>query len=141
MSRTSISALCLTAAAAIVAASAGADIPARTPAGRGEFRVDLSAYAKKPRYTIKEVMRKAHKAGLMKRVARGNATDSEKRKLLELYEALADNTPPEGGTASWTAKTRALVDAATAAVNDEADAGNLLQKAANCTACHQEHRP
>ena len=45
-----------------------------------------------PKYTIEEVMVAAHKPSanhLLRRVAKGEASDAEKAKLLELYQALA----------------------------------------------------
>src|SRR4051794_9989831 len=77
----------------------------------------------KPKYSIKDVMVKAHKGGLMKKVASGKATADEKKQLLEFYEALAANKPPAGDEADWKVKTSAIVAAAReAAEGDEAAA-------------------
>jgi len=88
----------------------------------------------KPKHTIKDVMKVAHKGGLMKKVADGNASDDEKKQLVELYESLAANKPPKGDDADWKTKTDALLDAA-----KKVD-GKALQKAANCKACHEAHK-
>ncbi len=94
----------------------------------------------KPKYTIKDVMQKAHKGGLMKKVADGKASKEEKEELLAMYTALTMNKPPMGGEKSWKEKTTALVDAAKAAAkDDQAVAG--VSKAANCMGCHSVHRP
>src|SRR5438093_10357141 len=66
----------------------------------------------KPKYTTKEVMQKAHKGGLMKKVSEGKATAEEKKQLLEFYEALAANKPAKGDEAEWKVKTSAIVAAA-----------------------------
>jgi hypothetical protein len=94
----------------------------------------------KAKYTIKEVMKEAHKGGLMKKVADGKADDTEKKKLVELYKALAQNTPPKGDADDWKMKTTALVDAATKAASGDATAATSLTKLANCMACHKEHK-
>ncbi|MEX0867453.1 MAG: hypothetical protein WD030_08840 [Pirellulales bacterium] len=91
--------------------------------------------------TVKDVMENAHKSGLLKKVANGQASDDEKAQLLALYKALAANEPPQGDADSWTAKTTVLVTAAQAAVDGQADAGAMLQGAANCKACHEVHKP
>ena len=62
--------------------------------------------------TIKEVMQVAMKGGLCKKVAKGEASAEEKKKLAGLFAALHENKPPKGEQASWDEKTKALVDAA-----------------------------
>ncbi len=52
--------------------------------------------AKAPKYTIKEVMTKAHKDGLMKKVVEGQASPEEKAELLDLYLSLVEQDPPKG---------------------------------------------
>ena len=96
---------------------------------------------KKPKYTIKEVMAKAHKSGLFKKVAAGEATDEEKKELLELYVALAENEPPQGDLEGWKAHTKVLVAAAQAAVDDDEEAGDQILKGANCARCHKVYQP
>lgn len=88
----------------------------------------------KDKVTIKVVMQKAMKGGLCKKVASGEANEAEKKELVELFTALAKNEPPKGDAASWKEKTKALLDAAKA--ND----GAALKKAADCAACHSEHK-
>lgn len=93
--------------------------------------------------TIKEVMKEAHKKpkDLLRKIVVGNAATSEdKQRLLELYQALAKNDPPKGTPGSWKEKVDLLVTAAQAVVDGQADAVNQLNKAANCTACHAEHK-
>jgi hypothetical protein len=88
----------------------------------------------KKEVTIKQVMKKAFAGGLCKKVASGDASAEEKKELIALFEGLSKATPPKGEEASWKEKTKALLDAA------KADDGAALQKAANCQACHQEHK-
>lgn len=90
--------------------------------------------------TIKDVMKSAMKGGLNKTVAQGKASDAQKKELLELYKALHEAKPPKGEEKSWDEKTHALLDAAQAAVDGKADAGDQLKKAANCKACHDVHK-
>ena len=90
--------------------------------------------------TIKEVMKTAHKGGLMAKVAKGEANAEEKKQLVDLYVALAANKPPKGDEASWKAKTDALVAAAKEAAEGKEGAGAKLRAAANCMACHSAHK-
>lgn len=96
---------------------------------------------KKPKYTIKEVMKKAHKDGLMKKLAAGDGTKEDAETLVSLYEALAKSKPPKGDAESWKTKTKVLVEAAKEVVEKKPGAGEKLQKAANCAECHKAHKP
>jgi cytochrome c553 len=95
----------------------------------------------KPKYTIKEVMKKAHKDGLMKKLSEGGGTKADAEELLDLYKALGKNKPPKGEPGSWEAKTKVLVDAAQKVVDDKPGAREELKKAANCAECHKAHKP
>ena len=92
--------------------------------------------------TIKDVMTAAHKKPreLLKKVATGAATDSEKAELVKLYQALAVLAPPRGEAASWEEKTKLLLVAAKAAAEGKPEAGEELARVANCAACHQTHK-
>jgi surface antigen len=94
--------------------------------------------AKKP--TIKEVMQVCMKGGLCGKVANGNASEEEKKKLAEMFAALHANTPPRGDEASWKEKTKALVDAANDVLAGKEGATDALKKAANCMGCHSAHK-
>jgi hypothetical protein len=94
----------------------------------------------KPKHTIKEVMKAAHKSKLNEKVADGKASDAEKKELVELYVALAANKPPKGEAADWKTKTDALVAAAKDAEAGKEGAGAALKKAYNCGACHSAHK-
>ncbi len=101
-----------------------------------------NAAEEKPKYTTKDVMAKAHKGKdtLLSKVSAGKATPEEAKELLGMYQALEMNKPPKGEDASWKEKTKALVDAANAAVDKKADASELLKKASNCMNCHSAHK-
>lgn len=92
--------------------------------------------------TINDVMKLAHKKPkqLLKKVASGAATDAEKQQLVKLYKVLSQSKPPRGEASSWDAKTKLLVKAAEAAVKGQEDAGRQLARAANCMACHRDHK-
>src|SRR5687768_10995968 len=85
---------------------------------------------------IKEVMQIAMKGGLTKKVASGQASEEEKKKLAGLFAALHENKPPKGEQSSWDEKTKLLVDASNDVLAGKAGAGEALQKAANCMGCH-----
>jgi cytochrome c556 len=95
----------------------------------------------KPQYTIKEVMKEAHKEGLLKKVVSGKGSEADAERLLVLYKALAANEPPKGDAESWKTKTEALVQAAQGVVDGKPGAAGQLKKAANCVACHKLHKP
>jgi hypothetical protein len=99
-----------------------------------------SAQDDKPKFTTKEVMAKAHKSGLMKKVAGGQGTKEDAQQLVDMYNALGKNKPPKGEAGSWEEKTKALITAAQAVVDGKDGAGELLQQAANCMACHSAHK-
>ena len=96
--------------------------------------------------TIAKIMQRAHKkpkeggSMLLKKVAIGRATTQEKKALLKDYQALAKLKPAKGDLAGWQAKTKLLLDAANAALKGNQGADKQLQRAANCTACHNEHK-
>lgn len=93
-----------------------------------------------PQYSTKEVMKKAMKGGLLKKVAGGNASAEEKKQLHGMLVALSKNKPKKGEAESWKKLTGALVKASTAAVNGDPKAGAMLKKSANCKACHDPHK-
>jgi len=94
----------------------------------------------KAKYTIPEVMAKAHKKGLMKTVASGKASDDEKEQLVALYVALNANEPPQGDVKDWKKRTGALVEAAKKAAKGDEAAAKSLPKLANCGECHKLHK-
>lgn len=100
---------------------------------------DGGGKTEKPKYKIAEVMTKAMKGGLCKKVAEGKATAAEKETLIELFEALHQSKPPRGDQAKWQRRTKALLEAARKAKTDDT-AGAALKKLANCAACHSEHK-
>lgn len=92
------------------------------------------------KYTIKDVMKKAHKDGLLKKVLGGNAGEVEKKDLLKLYQALRENEPPQGDAEAWKTRCDAIVEAAQGVVDGKESAAASLKKATDCEACHKEHK-
>jgi hypothetical protein len=97
---------------------------------------------KEPKYTIKEVMKKAHagKGAIMKAVAAGKASDEEKQELVELYTALAMNKPPMGDEGEWKEQTGKMLQAAKKAAKGDEKAAASLTKIVNCGACHKKFK-
>jgi len=93
------------------------------------------------KYTIKEVMKLAHKDELFKLVASGKASQKEKDKLVELYTALAKAKPPEGELKDWQERTGPMLAAAKQAAKGDAKAAASLLKIVQCGACHELHKP
>jgi hypothetical protein len=101
------------------------------------------AQEKDKKIEIKEVMKKAMKGGLAKKVGEGKASDAEKKELVELFTALAANSPPKGDKDSWKKQTAVLVDAAKKSASGDADGQKALLTATNgaaCMACHKEFK-
>jgi len=104
-----------------------------------------------PKYTIKEVMAKAHKGlkdpkdpkdpSLFALVVDGKADKDQKAKLLELYSALPANKPPMGDADKWKDKTKSIVDATKAVVDGKDGAEKDLKKAVSCMGCHDAFKP
>jgi hypothetical protein len=107
-------------------------------AGAGVYQ---AAEAKKPKYTIKQVMENAHKEGLLKKIVEGKADKDEKKELLEYYQALAANKPPKGELKDWKKRTKAMVAAAKAVVAGKKGAEKKLGATVVCADCHSLHRP
>lgn len=100
-----------------------------------------AADEEKPKYTIKEVMQKAHKGGLLKKVADGKADDDDKKQLVDFYLALRKHKPPRGDEAEWKKKTEVILVAAKDVAAGKEGAEKKLQEAANCANCHKVHKP
>lgn len=92
------------------------------------------------KYSTKLVMKSGFKGGLLKKVASGKASEEEKKKLHSMLVALSKNSVKKGDAESWKKLTSALVKASTAVMEGKDGAGEALQKAANCKACHNVHK-
>jgi len=101
----------------------------------------FGAADEKPKYTIKEVMKEAHKEGLLKKVSSGKASKEEKEKLLALYIALHQNKPPQGDAKEFATQSEGIVSAAKAVVEGKEGAEGKLAKAVNCGNCHSKFKP
>jgi hypothetical protein len=99
--------------------------------------------AAKPKYELSEIMNKGHKGNdsLLKKVTTGKATPAEQKKLMEYYQAMVLHAPPKGDAKAWKEKATALLKASEAVAAKKAGAVAMLEKAANCKACHAAHKP
>ncbi len=104
------------------------------------WRVAIAEEPEKPQHTIKEVMKQAHKGGLLKKVLAGKGRHKDAMELIDFYASLADNQPPEGDAGSWKAKTDALIIAAARVSVKRKDGIAKLKAATNCKACHKVHK-
>ena len=95
----------------------------------------------KPKHTTKDVMKKAMKGGLLKKVAGGEATDEEKKELLDLFISMLENKPPKGEMESWHNLAGASALAAAKMVVGREGAAAELKAATDCKACHSQHKP
>ncbi|MCO8124056.1 hypothetical protein NHH03_20090 [Stieleria sp. TO1_6] len=94
----------------------------------------------KEKLATKQIMKDAFKGPLLKKVAAGEASEEETKKLNEMLVALSKNEPKKGDAESWKKFTAPLVAAGKAAVEGKPDAGAMLKKGANCKDCHKSHK-
>lgn len=100
-----------------------------------------TAPAKDDPASIEEVMEKAMKNNLGKKVASGKADDKEKMEFLSLMIDLVDNEPPQGDATEWKMMSgKLMMDAARMVVGKEG-AGEKLAESMNCKACHDIFKP
>ena len=90
--------------------------------------------------SIADVMEKAHKDGLLKKVLDGEASDEEKKKLLDLYIDMFESEPPQGDQGEWMMQAGASVLAASKVVVGRDGAMEELKSATNCKACHDKFK-
>ena len=90
--------------------------------------------------SVKEVMKIAHKDGLLKKVQGGSASDEEKKQLLDLYVDMAGGEPKKGDKAEFVAMSNALVASAAKVLLGKEGAMDDLKKTSDCMACHSKHR-
>jgi len=94
-------------------------------------------YADDAKYTIKQVMKEAMKGGLCAKVAKGEGSKEDKEKLVAMFTAMGQNTPPKGDKEEWEKLCKKLVEEAKAAQKAE---GKSAIKSANCKACHDKFK-
>jgi hypothetical protein len=102
----------------------------------GEMVIANPKAAPEPQNSIKDVMKKAHKDGLLKKVLAGEGDDADKKMLLDLYIDLVENKPEKGERADWIMAAGPVVVAAGKVVVGRDGAIEELKTATNCKACH-----
>ncbi|MDB5290540.1 MAG: hypothetical protein JWL69_1781 [Phycisphaerales bacterium] len=96
----------------------------------------------KPKFTVKEVMEKAHKGktSLAKKATDGKATKEELTQLLEYYQSMAMQKPEKGDLADWKKRSDALVSSTQKMIDGEKSGIAAYKKAVDCKACHTLHK-
>jgi len=102
-----------------------------------------------PTLSIKQVMDQAHKGpkgvkdapSLFKKIAEDKGSDEDKKKLVELYTALAADHPKMNDDDDWKTRTEAMVAAAKEVEAGKDGGVDALKKAVDCKGCHELHRP
>jgi hypothetical protein len=91
---------------------------------------------------IERIMKRNFKGddALISKVTAGDATDAQKRKLIDALTTLSKARPPRGGAKSWKEKTGAMLDAARDVLAGKEGARNRLEEASDCKACHKRHK-
>jgi hypothetical protein len=95
------------------------------------------------KFTIKEVMQKAHSGGkksLLFRIAAGMGEKKDAEQLLEMYNSLSKSESPKGEAKDWKERTDKMVAAAKDVVAGKDGSGAALQKSVNCAGCHKVHK-
>ena len=92
---------------------------------------------------IEEAMKGGFKGdtSLAKLASEGKASKEDIAKLKAYCESLVKAKPPVGDDASWKTKTEALLKSVVDLESGAADAPKAFEKAANCKACHEVHKP
>lgn len=104
-----------------------------------------AAFAADDNNPIKDAMKFAHKAPkgekkLNEKIVEGTASDADVKKALELYKAMSDTKPPKGDQAAFKQKVAKLIAATEDVVAKKPGAPAGYKEAANCKACHGDHK-
>lgn len=90
--------------------------------------------------TVKEVMKIAHKDGLLKTVLAGTAKDEEKKQLLDLYIDMFEGEPKKGDKDEWKMQAGAATLSAAKVVVGREGALEELKKTSDCKSCHDKFK-
>lgn len=90
--------------------------------------------------SVKEVMKIAHKDGLLKKVQGGTASDEEKKQLLDLYIDMLEGEPKKGDKNEWLMAAGAATVSAAKVVVGREGALDELKKTTDCMACHSKFK-
>jgi len=94
----------------------------------------------RPKITVKDVMKKAHRSGLLRKVTSGKASKEEKAELFRLYVALSQNKPKKGPLVDWYKRSSLLLAATGEVIIGEKQGVRNLQAASQCKSCHAKFR-
>lgn len=91
---------------------------------------------------IKTAMKQSFKPddALCKKVSGGTASDAEVAQMLKICQDIAAASPPKGDKAAWASKSEALIAAVKKIQAKDATGVEAFKKAANCKACHTDHK-
>ena len=106
----------------------------------GVLAVNNNAAPKAEPKSVKEVMKLAHKEGLLKKILAGGATDDEKKKLFDLYIDMAEGEAKKGDKAEWKTAANAAALSAGKVVLGREGAIAELTKTSDCKACHDKFK-
>ena len=104
-----------------------------------------AAFAADDNNPIKDAMKFAHKAPkgekkLNEKIVEGTADEADVKKTLDLYKAMLDTKPPKGEPVAFKEKVAKLIAATEAVVAKKPGAAAGYKEAANCKACHGDHK-
>ena len=87
-----------------------------------------------------QIMKKAHKAPLLKKVLDGKGNANDLKQLVAFYDALGKHKPPKGNAASWKSLAGKLLASAKKVAGGDKKSIGALKTASNCKACHSKHK-
>ncbi|MBI1246532.1 hypothetical protein GC197_01660 [bacterium] len=102
--------------------------------------VAMADKGKDSKYDTEEIMKKGFKGGLVAKVIKGEASEEDQKLVIAMLESLAHNKPHKGSEEDWKKRTTALLEAAKGTVEGKEGAASKLKEAANCKACHKDHK-
>ena len=90
--------------------------------------------------TVKEVMKIAHKDGLLKKILADMGTADDKKQLLDLYIDMVEGEPKKGDKGEWQMQAgTAMMSAAKVLIGREG-AIDELKKTSDCKSCHDKFK-
>ena len=92
--------------------------------------------------SISDAMTAFHKGDKLHQVVgKGEASDAQKKQLLDLYIHMSEQKPPKGDAEEWQKQLQPIIAAAAKVVVGREGAEKEYMGATNCMACHKKFKP
>lgn len=92
---------------------------------------------------IEKAMKEGHKGktSIVAKIKDGSASKAEIEKLQKFYQEMSKVKPPRGDAEAWKKKTTQLANLTGKLAGGDEKAKAPFEKAVNCKACHEAHKP